>query len=52
MLDRVAEIDKMFETATGWGSWMVEASHERKALIDKLNKLGLRLPHKYTTEAD
>ena len=31
---RVAEIDAMFEAATGWGSWMVMAANEREALAD------------------
>lgn len=31
---RVAEIDKMFEAATGWGSWMVMCANEREALAD------------------
>lgn len=39
---RVTEIDKMFEQATGWGSWMVECANEREYLA---NKHGL--PHKY-----
>jgi hypothetical protein len=39
---RIAEIDAMFEGATGWGSWMVEAANEREALADKFG-----LPHKY-----
>ena len=32
---RVAEIDAMFEGATGWGSWMVSAANEREALADQ-----------------
>lgn len=39
---RIAEIDKMFEEATGWGSWMVECANEREALADQFG-----LPHKY-----
>lgn len=31
---RVAEIDKMFEEATGWGSWMVMAANEREHLAN------------------
>jgi hypothetical protein len=29
---RIAEIDKMFEEATCWGSWMVMCANEREAL--------------------
>lgn len=32
---RIAEIDAMFEGATGWGSWMVMAANEREALADR-----------------
>lgn len=39
---RIAEIDKMFEEATGWGSWMVECANEREALA---NQFGL--PHRF-----
>jgi hypothetical protein len=39
---RVAEIDKMFEGATGWGSWMVMAANEREDLADRFG-----LPQKY-----
>ena len=39
---RIAEIDAMFEAATGWGSWMVECANEREALATKFN-----LPQKY-----
>jgi len=48
MLDRVDCIDEMFDTATGWGSWMAEASSERKNIINRLNRdHGYALPHKY-----
>lgn len=39
---RIAEIDGMFEAATGWGSWMASCANEREALA---NQYGL--PHKY-----
>jgi hypothetical protein len=29
---RIHELDKMFEEATGWGSWMVMAANEREDL--------------------
>jgi hypothetical protein len=32
---RIAEIDKLFEEATGWGSWMVMAANERESLATK-----------------
>lgn len=32
---RVAEIDAKFESAEGWGSWMVSAANEREALADQ-----------------
>jgi TnpA family transposase len=31
---RVAEIDAMFEQATGWGSWTVSAANEREFLAN------------------
>jgi hypothetical protein len=31
---RVAEIDAMFEEATGWGSWMVAVANEREFLAN------------------
>lgn len=39
---RIAEIDKMFEEATGWGSWMVMCANDREALADQFG-----LPHKW-----
>jgi hypothetical protein len=39
---RVAEIDAMFEKATGWGSWMVMCANERE---DLANQFGLE--HKW-----
>lgn len=41
-LKRIAEIDAMFDGATGWGSWMVMAANEREALADKFG-----LEHKW-----
>lgn len=46
-IKRVAEIDAMFEQATGWGSWMVECANEREALA---NQLGIE--HKYLARTD
>lgn len=45
---RIGEIDKMFEEASGWGSWMVMAANEREDLVDRLNsqyKMGIE--HKW-----
>lgn len=39
---RITEIDSMFESASGWGSWMVTAANEREKLADKFG-----LEHKY-----
>lgn len=39
--ERITQIDKMFEEAKSWGSWMVMCANEREALADKWN-----LPHK------
>lgn len=41
-IERVAKIDAMFESATGWGSWMVECANEREDLATKFG-----LPQKY-----
>jgi hypothetical protein len=49
---RISEIDKMFEGATGWGSWMVMAANEREDLVDRLNsqyKMGLKHKHQART---
>jgi hypothetical protein len=48
ILARIAEIDGMFEEAGGWGSWMSEASDERKGLVNRLRaEHGVEAPHKY-----
>ena len=39
---RIAFIDSMFDAASSWGSWMVEAANEREALANQFN-----LPHKH-----
>jgi len=45
---RLAEIDEMFEKATGWGSWMVSVANEREALVNSANKRwGSSLEHKW-----
>lgn len=45
--DRIAEIDAMFETARGWGSWMVSAANERERLVNSLRETGFQIEHKY-----
>jgi hypothetical protein len=44
---RIAEIDKMFETAMGWGSWMVAFANERESLVNSLQASGRKIDHKY-----
>lgn len=45
---RIKEIDKMFEEAIGWGSWMIMCANEREDLVNKLNReFGHNLKHKY-----
>lgn len=45
---RIREIDKMFEDASGWGSWMVECANEREDLVDRLNRqYGFGIKHKW-----
>ena len=44
---RIAEIDAKFESATGWGSWMVMLANEREELA---NKFGF--PHKYQARSN
>lgn len=46
-LRRIAEIDTMFEEATGWGSWMVMCANERENLVDRLNFAGIKTGHKW-----
>lgn len=48
-LSRIAEIDRLFEDATGWGSWMVTAANEREELVNYLNSFAPahKVPHKY-----
>lgn len=41
-ITRIAEIDAMFEAASGWGSWMVMAANEREDLATQFG-----LPQKY-----
>lgn len=45
---RIGEIDKMFEEAKGWGSWMVGCANEREDLVNRLNRqYGMGLRHKW-----
>jgi hypothetical protein len=46
-LARIAEIDAMFDMATGWGSWMVMCANEREDLVNAINaRSGYQIPHK------
>lgn len=49
---RIAKIDKRFEEAEGWGSWMFESSIEREFLVSRLARLGVEVPHKYQARSD
>lgn len=44
---RIMEIDKWFEEATGWGSWMVGMANEREHLVNMLRARGHHIEHKY-----
>lgn len=44
---RVAEIDRMFDEAKGWGSWMVSVSNERRILVNQLRNEGYVVEHKH-----
>lgn len=44
---RISEIDKWFEGATGWGSWMVGMANEREDLVNKLQLAGQKVEHKH-----
>tara|TARA_R110000868_G_scaffold335817_1_gene596695 strand:- start:523 stop:726 length:204 start_codon:yes stop_codon:yes gene_type:complete len=46
-LRRIAEIDAMFDSATGWGSWMVMCANEREGIVDRLRESGHNIGHKF-----
>ena len=46
-LARVAEIDKWFEEANGWGSWMVGMANEREGIVNALLRCGVKIEHKW-----
>jgi len=46
-LSRIEEIDRSFETAVSWGSWMVGVANEREELVNYLNSRGVEKEHKY-----
>jgi len=46
-MDRIAQIDAMFERATGYGSWMVMSANEREDLVDRLRANGVMVEHKH-----
>ncbi len=51
-LARIAEIDRAFEAATGWRSWMIMSANEREDLVNKLNKNGEFISHKYQARTE
>ncbi len=46
-LERISEIDRLFDTPKRWGSWMVGAANERAALVTKLREHGFHIKHKW-----
>jgi hypothetical protein len=46
-LDRIAQIDGMFDAASGWGSWMVECANERERLVERLRASGVAVAHRH-----
>ena len=46
-LVQIAEIDKAFEDATGYGSWMIERANTREALVNMLRGRGIMIDHKH-----
>jgi hypothetical protein len=50
-LQRIAVIDRAFEEAKGWGSWMVETANEREALVNRLRAAGHDIEHKWLARA-
>ena len=46
-LKRVAEIDRDFEAAKGWGSWMVMVANERERIVNRLRSKGIAIEHKW-----
>lgn len=47
MFSRIAELDRMFDGALGWGSWMVEAANEREGLVNQLRTIGHDVEHRF-----
>ena len=47
MNERLAAIDKMFEEASVWGSWMAEASSERRDLCRAYRRIGIAIKDKW-----
>lgn len=44
---RIAEIDVEFQSAPGWGSWMIMLANERENLVNALNRCGYEIEHKW-----
>jgi hypothetical protein len=47
---KIEHIDDMFQTASGWGSWMVMASNDRYSLVEEAARLGYQMEHKYVAK--
>lgn len=45
--DQIAHIDRMFDEATGWGSWMSTASKSRKHLVQEAARKGVVIDNKH-----
>ena len=44
----IAEIDVMFASAKGWGSWMVACANERESLVQQLKRdFDIAVPDKH-----
>lgn len=46
-LKRIQEIDSSFESASGWGSWMIMCANEREALVNELQKATIQIEHRF-----
>lgn len=44
---KITEIDAMFESATGWGSWMASASAYRRSLVIQARHHGVIIENKH-----
>lgn len=46
-LMEIVEIDKAFEEATGYGSWMISRANYRERLVNMLRGRGIMVEHKH-----